>query len=97
MFATLKTVASVWAHEKRNKNALKIAEESGALYDKFVSFLKDLEEIGVGLKKSDQAYHNAINKLHIGRGNLVSKVEKIKNLGAKTKKNISDKLLSSVD
>tara|TARA_R110000868_G_scaffold162538_5_gene393953 strand:- start:10455 stop:11675 length:1221 start_codon:yes stop_codon:yes gene_type:complete len=97
LFATLKTVASVWAHEKRNKNALKIAEESGALYDKFVSFLKDLEEIGVGLKKSDQAYHNAINKLHIGRGNLVSKVEKIKNLGAKTKKNISDKLLSSVD
>ena len=93
LFATLKTVASVWAHENRNKNALKIADESGALYDKFVNFLKDLEEIGNYLKKSDEAYHKALSKLHTGKGNLVSKVEKIKTLGAKTKKKISEELL----
>jgi len=93
LFATLKTVASVWAHENRNKNALKIADESGALYDKFVNFLKDLEEIGNYLKKSDEAYHKALSKLHTGKGNLVSKVEKIKALGAKTKKKISEELL----
>lgn len=93
LFATLKTVASVWAHENRNKNALKIADESGALYDKFVNFLSDLEEIGNYLKKSDEAYHKALNKLHTGKGNLVSKVEKIKALGAKTKKKISEELL----
>lgn len=93
LFATLKTVASVWAHENRNKNALKIADESGALYDKFVNFLSDLEEIGNYLKKSDEAYHKALNKLHTGKGNLVSKVEKIKALGAKTKKKISEEFL----
>ena len=93
LFATLKTVASVWAHEIRNKNALKIADESGAFYEKFVNFLKDLEEIGNYLKKSDEAYHKALSKLHTGKGNLVSKVEKIKALGAKTKKKISEELL----
>lgn len=89
LFATLKTIASIWLFEKQNKNALKIASESGRLYDKFVMFTEDLEKIGQAINKADDAYHTAVNKLSTGRGNIVAKIEKIKLLGAKTKKQLA--------
>ncbi len=93
LLATLKTVASVWKQERQTKNALEIARQSGALYDKFVGFLKDLEKIDKGLKTSQEAYNGAINKLKTGSGNLIGRAEKIRTLGAKTSKQIDTKFL----
>lgn len=91
LLATLKTVASVWKQERQTKNALEIARQSGALYDKFVGFLEDLEKIEKGIKTSQVAYDDAVKKLSTGKDNLVRKVERIKELGAKTSKQIEDK------
>jgi len=88
LLATLKTIASVWKQERQTKNAIEIAEQSGRLYDKFVGFIEDLEKIDKGLTSSKTAYDNAINKLKTGSGNLISRVEKIRVLGAKTKKQL---------
>ncbi|OFY85120.1 MAG: hypothetical protein A3K10_03330 [Bacteroidetes bacterium RIFCSPLOWO2_12_FULL_31_6] len=88
LLATLKTVASVWRQERQTKNAIEIARQSGALYDKFVGFLDDLEKINKGLTNSQSAYQEAINKLKTGSGNLIGRIEKIKTLGAKTSKQI---------
>jgi len=88
LFATLRTVAAIWRTERQNKNALKIAEEGGKLYDKFVSFLKDLEEIGKSLADAQEKYEGAKNKLRTGPGNLITRTEKLKTLGAKTSKEI---------
>jgi DNA recombination protein RmuC len=93
LLATLKTVASVWKQERQTKNALEIARQSGALYDKFVGFLSDLEKIDKGLKTSQEAYSGAINKLKTGTGNLIGRAEKIRTLGAKTSKEIDAKYL----
>jgi DNA recombination protein RmuC len=93
LLATLKTVASVWKQERQTKNALEIARQSGALYDKFVGFLEDLEKINKGLSSSQGAYNDAINKLKTGSGNLIGRVEKIKTLGAKTSKQIDAKYM----
>ena len=93
LLATLKTVASVWKQERQTKNALEIARQSGALYDKFVGFLSDLEKIDKGLKSSQEAYNGAINKLKTGSGNLIGRAEKIRTLGAKTSKKIDAKYL----
>ncbi|MFB0925570.1 MAG: DNA recombination protein RmuC, partial [Vicingaceae bacterium] len=81
LLATLKTVSSVWKQERQTKNALEIARQSGALYDKFVGFLSDLEKIDKGLKTSQDAYNGAINKLKVGSGNLIGRAEKIRSLG----------------
>jgi len=91
LLATLKTVASVWKQERQTKNALEIARQSGALYDKFVGFIIDLEKIDKGLKTSQDAYNGAINKLKTGSGNLIGRAEKIRTLGAKTSKQIDAK------
>ncbi len=93
LLATLKTVASVWKQERQTKNALEIARQSGALYDKFVGFLSDLEKIDKGLKTSQDAYNGAVNKLKSGSGNLIGRAEKIRTLGAKTSKQIDSKYL----
>ncbi|MCO6499251.1 MAG: DNA recombination protein RmuC [Vicingus serpentipes] len=93
LLATLKTVASVWKQERQTKNALEIAKQSGALYDKFVGFLEDLERIEKGIKTSQNAYDDAVKKLSTGKDNLVRKVERIKELGAKTSKQIDDVFL----
>ena len=88
LLATLKTVASIWLFEKQNKNAILIARESGLLYDKFVAFTEDLTKIGQAISKSEEAYHAALNKLSLGRGNIINRAEKIKELGAKTSKKL---------
>jgi DNA recombination protein RmuC len=95
LLATLRTIASVWKIDRQNKNVYQIAEEAGALYDKFVGFLNDMENVGKHLNKSQQAHDEALKKLQYGGGNVISKVEKIKKLGAKTKgsKQIDSKYL----
>ena len=79
---------------EQSKNVEEIARLGGALYDKFVGFLEDLESIGGAISKSEQFYDSAMNKLSEGKGNLISRTEKIKELGAKTKKSIPQNLLS---
>jgi len=88
LLATLRTVANIWRQEKQNRNVLEIARLSGRLYDKFVGFYGDMEEIGNRLGRSQEAYEAALNKLRSGRGNLVRSVEEIKKLGAKAQKSL---------
>lgn len=95
LLATLRTIASIWKIDRQNKNVFEIAEEAGALYDKFVGFLADMEKIGKHIDLTQKAHEDAFKKLQFGNGNLIGKVEKIKKLGAKTKssKQIDSKFL----
>ncbi len=93
LLATLKTVASIWKHEKQTQNAIEIARQGGMLYDKFVSFLTDLDKLGSQLDTVQRTYGEAHKKLSSGAGNLIGKVEKLKELGAKASKEIPRSLL----
>ena len=88
LLATLKTISFIWRQENQSKNAQEIAKQSGALYDKLVNFLLDLEKVGQNIDQLQNNYSNAMQKLQTGRGNLISKAEKIKVLGAKANKSI---------
>lgn len=85
LLATLKTIASIWRVEYQNRNAMEIAKQGGDLYDKFVNLINELLDLGKKMKDSQKAYEDTMIKL-TGRGNLVTKVENIKKLGAKTTK-----------
>ena len=93
LLATLRTISSIWNQERQTKNALEIARQSGALYDKFVGFLADMEKINKGLLVSQKSYDDAMNKLSTGTGNLITRAEKIKLLGAKATKDIDETLI----
>lgn len=88
LLATLRTIASIWRRELQARNAQEIAQHCGRLYDKFVGFVTDLEEIGKRLDGAQKAYSLAHNKLVAGRGNLVSQAEKVRKLGVKPSKQL---------
>tara|TARA_R100000027_G_scaffold52103_2_gene40816 strand:- start:47149 stop:48480 length:1332 start_codon:yes stop_codon:yes gene_type:complete len=93
LLATLKTVASIWRQDKQNRNALEIARLGGELYDKFVGFTSDLDEIGKRLEQARSSHDSAVNKLVSGRGNAVRTIQKMRELGLKTKKDLdSDRI-----
>ncbi len=93
LLATLRTISSIWQQENQTRNALEIARQSGALYDKFVGFISDMEKIGNNLRLTRNSYNDAMNKLTEGRGNLVRSTEKLKEMGAKASKELPKKLL----
>jgi len=97
LLATLRTVASIWRQENQNRNALEIARQSGALYDKFQGLIMDLIDLGKKMDTMKDRYGDLMRKLHLGKGNLVSSVERIKRLGANTTKSLPQQLLDRAD
>ncbi|PJB14267.1 MAG: DNA recombination protein RmuC [Flavobacteriales bacterium CG_4_9_14_3_um_filter_32_8] len=89
LLATLRTIASVWKQDKQTKNAIEIARQAGALHDKFIGFIEDMEKIKKSLDQSKDSYDKAFSKLKSGSGNLIDATLKLEKLGAKTKKQIS--------
>lgn len=87
LFATLRTISSLWRMEMRNKNVNEIARLGGAMHDKFVGFVEDMLKISEQLKAVDKTYDKAMTKLQ-GQGGLISTVKKLENLGAKTTKKL---------
>lgn len=98
LLATLSTISSIWKQEYRTRNALKIAEQGGKLYEKFVGFYEDLEGLGQRLGQAQKSYDQAMNKLKTGRGHLLGQAEKLRKLGVKATKRLpKDALLDSVE
>jgi DNA recombination protein RmuC len=97
LLATLRTVASIWRAENQSRYAQEIAKQSGALYDKFQSLITDLIDLGKRITTLQKGYEEAMRKLHTGRGNLISSVERIKQLGASTTKSLPQQLLDRAD
>ena len=93
LMATLRTVAHLWRQDQQNKNAMEIARQCANLYDKFVGFVEDLEQIGKRLDQAQSSYHDAFNKLKSGKGNLIKAAERVKELGVKPNKVIASNLL----
>jgi len=92
LIAALKMIASIWRQEYQSQNVMEIAQQSGALYDKFVGLVDDLQDIGNKLESTRKAHESAMNKLSTGKGNLLGRVENIKKLGAQTKKELPKEL-----
>ncbi|NOY36516.1 MAG: DNA recombination protein RmuC [Chlorobi bacterium] len=88
LIAALKMVESMWQQEFQSRNVKEIARQSGALYDKFAGMVDDLKELGKKMNMAQRHYEASMNKLSTGKGSLVSRVEKIKQLGAKTTKDL---------
>ena len=97
LMATLRTVAHLWRQDQQNRNALEISRQCGALYDKFVGFVEDLQKLGQRLEQAQSSYHDAFGKLKSGKGNLIRAAEKVRALGVKPSKLIDNRLIETAD
>lgn len=91
--ATMRTVGSVWAVARQNRNAQEIARRAGLLYDKFVGFVDNLQQVGGRLRQAQQSYETALSQLSEGPGNLVRQTEMLSDLGARNTKQLEAALL----
>lgn len=93
LLATLRTVQSIWRYERQNTNVEEIARQAGAMHDRFVGFIDDLNKISQYIDKASDAQIAAMKKLSTGRGNLVNSTLKLEKLGAKIKKKIPESMI----
>ena len=97
LLATLRTIDSMWNNEKQQRNAIEIARQAGALYDKFEGLVTDLTGVGKKIDAAKSDYSSAMNKLVDGRGNLITSVEKLKKMGAKAKKSLPEAIIKRAE
>lgn len=90
--ATMRTVGSVWAVHKQNRNAQEIARRAGLLYDKFAGFVDNLQQVGDRLRQAQQSYDAAFGQLSSGAGNLLRQTEQLRELGARNTRQIDPAL-----
>lgn len=95
LMVALRTAATVWRVERQNRNADKIAERAGRIYDKFVGFAQDLGNVRKAIGQAGDACDEALAKLSTGRGNLVNQAETLRRLGAKTSRSLPGALLEA--
>lgn len=88
LLATLHTISYVWKQENQSRNALEIARQAGAMYDKLYGAMEDLKKIQKALDAAQKAYSEGISKLSEGKGNVLRTAERIKELGAKASKTL---------
>jgi len=93
LHATVRTIAHVWRQEHQNRNAQEIARQCGALYDKFVGFVHDLDNVGDKLSQTQKCFDEAYKKLSTGNGNLVRSAQKVRELGVKPNKSLPTALI----
>ena len=97
LLAVLKIIADLWRVELQNQHAIEIADKAGALYDKFVGFIENLELVGKKIQDANQSYEIALKQLSSGRGNILAKVEELKKMGANARKQLGDKIIKQID
>ncbi len=88
LLATLRTVASLWKQERQTKNALEIARQAGLLYDKFAGVADDLNQMQGQIRKVGESFDELRSRMLTGKGSLASRMENLKELGAKTSKSL---------
>jgi DNA recombination protein RmuC len=86
LIGVLRTIAHIWRQEYQNRNAKELARQCAALYDKFVGFVADLDDVGRKLKATQDSFEAAKGKLSTGKGNLIRQAERIRSLGVKPTK-----------
>ena len=90
LISVVKLISQLWARDRQSKNAIAIADEAGKMYDKLVGFLADMEQVGKAIDGAQKAHAEALKKLSEGKGNLIGRANKIKDLGAKATKLLPD-------
>jgi DNA recombination protein RmuC len=95
LITSLKLIADLWKREYQNRNSIEIAERGAKLYDKFSSFVENLERVGKNIDQAKNVYNDAFKQLYTGNDNLIVQTQKLKSLGIKNKKELPQSLIDN--
>lgn len=97
LFGILRIVDDLWRRDLQSRSALEIAKAGADLYDKFVGFTETMNEVGKSIQRSSDAYGKAMNQMVEGKGNLVVRAEKLRELGVKATKRLAGELVEATE
>lgn len=89
LISAVRLIEQLWKQDDMKRNVIEIATESGKMYDKFVGFMDDMSKIGRSIETTQNAYDSALKKLRTGTGNLITRAENLRKLGAKATKRLA--------
>ena len=81
LMPVIKLISDLWVREKQSTHHKEIVKRGGLLYDKFVTFLETLEDVGNHIRKTQESFEKASRQLQSGSGNVISQALKLKQLG----------------
>jgi DNA recombination protein RmuC len=91
----IRIIDLLWKQQQQSRNVDDVMKQGGALYDKFVNFVSDMEAVGKSLRGAETSYAEAMSKLSEGRGNLIRRVEMLRKLNVSSTKQLSPRLLDA--
>lgn len=86
LIAALRMALDLWQRDRQVKNIQKIVDQANGLYDKFCTFAETLIRAEEQAKNTVDTLAKARGQLSEGRGNIVTRVEKMRSLGISPKK-----------
>ncbi len=89
LLVTLRTIEHIWRTQHQEEHAKKIAQEAEAMLDKLAGFVENFKKIEYHIQKAQESYATSLKQLSTGRGNVLRRAEKIRELGVKSTKTIA--------
>lgn len=88
LLMALQLAYNLWQYDRQNKNVEKIVKTAADLYDKVAGFEETFNGVGDLINRLGTAFGKARNQLYEGSGNVMRRVEGLKELGVTPKKSI---------
>ena len=89
LLASLRTIESLWAIERRGRSADELSQQAGKVYDRLRIVVEKMDKLGNQLNSAQKTYDETYSSLAQGRGNLVNTANQFVELGVRIKKKIS--------
>jgi Uncharacterized protein conserved in bacteria len=81
LIVSLKLIDIFWKKEDLNKNLKDIINISVRMYNKLQTFFETFESIGKQIDRTKETYDKSLGQLKTGKGNLIGRAEKLRELG----------------
>lgn len=88
LLMTLQLAYNLWQYDKQTKNIENIVKSAAGLYEKVVLFTESFDKIGSQIQALSSTFDTAKGQLSEGKGNVLGRVEKFKELGINPKKSL---------
>lgn len=97
LIAALRMAQDMWQRDRQIKNVARIVEEAGKLYDQFTLYGQSLLDVEKQFERASSSLQEAKRRLSSGRGNVISRLEKLRLMGIKNKKDMPEALQDAAE
>ena len=92
LMLALQMIYNLWQTERQNRNTEKVTRQAADLYDKFATFVEKFDKIRTSITTLQHNTDDAYKSLATGTGNIVRRLEGLRQMGITPKKQLDGEL-----